>query len=98
MDVSRLTPAELAKAKKDLPNWDFQSDRMTRILQCEDFVEAFSTMCRIAMLAEKWNHHPEWSNVYNKIHITLTTHDVCGLSSRDLVLAKAIDQIHRAES
>ena len=58
-----------------------------------DFVEAFGFMTRVALLAEKADHHPEWSNVYNKVEILLTTHDAQGLSARDVALAKAIDAL-----
>ena len=56
-----------------------------------DFTEAFGFMTRAAIWAEKWNHHPEWFNVYNKVQITLTTHDVDGLSSLDVKLARKFD-------
>jgi 4a-hydroxytetrahydrobiopterin dehydratase len=61
----------------------------------KNFVEAWSFMTHIALLAEKADHHPEWSNVYNKVDITLTTHDSGGVTEKDLKLAKAIDTIPR---
>ena len=60
----------------------------------KDFVTAFSFMTSIALLAEQINHHPDWSNVYNKVTIKLSTHDVGGLSERDFELAKLIDNIY----
>lgn len=56
-----------------------------------DFVDAFGWMARVAIWAEKWNHHPEWSNVYKTVHVTLTTHDVDGLSPLDVKLARKMD-------
>ena len=59
----------------------------------KSFVRAFGWMTQVAMFAEKWNHHPEWSNVYNKVDVTLTTHDVDGLSALDAKLARKMDQL-----
>ena len=64
-----------------------------RHFEFDDFVAAFGFMTRVAILAEKADHHPEWSNVYNKVDMTLTTHDADGLSMRDMHLAKAIDAL-----
>jgi 4a-hydroxytetrahydrobiopterin dehydratase len=91
--LRRLTAEEIEQAKRDLPAWRFESDRIARSLKLKDFNEAFSVMCRIALLAEKLDHHPEWSNVYNRIEIALTTHDVSGLSARDLDMARRIDAL-----
>lgn len=73
--------------------WKLLEDRdaIQRVLTLKDFNEAFGLMTRIALLAEKMNHHPEWQNVYNRLTITLTTHDVKGLSARDIRMAKFID-------
>ena len=66
---------------------------MERTFEFASFVEAFGFMTRVAILAEKADHHPEWFNVYNKVEITLTTHDAGGLSKRDIALAKEIDAL-----
>ncbi len=66
---------------------------ITRDFEFHDFSEAFAFMTRVALLAEKYDHHPEWSNVYKRVHITLTTHAANGLSARDIDMAKAIDKI-----
>ncbi|WP_299620278.1 4a-hydroxytetrahydrobiopterin dehydratase [uncultured Tateyamaria sp.] len=58
-----------------------------------DFVDAFGWMARVAIWAEKWNHHPEWSNVYKTVEVTLTTHDVGGLSTLDAKLARKMDSL-----
>jgi 4a-hydroxytetrahydrobiopterin dehydratase len=66
---------------------------LSRSWHFKDFSEAFSFMTRVAFLAEKLDHHPEWSNVYNKVSIALTTHDAGGLSTRDIMMACAIDRL-----
>ena len=68
-------------------------DAIRKTYEFADFVEAFSWMTRAAMWAEKWNHHPEWSNVYKTVEVTLTSHDVEGLSSRDTKLARKMDKL-----
>jgi 4a-hydroxytetrahydrobiopterin dehydratase len=76
-----------------VPEWaaDEARDGIARKFAFADFVEAFGFMARVALLAEKADHHPEWSNVYNRVEILLTTHDADGLSRRDIDLARAID-------
>jgi 4a-hydroxytetrahydrobiopterin dehydratase len=93
--VKKLTPAERAIALTLLTEWshDPHRDALVRHLEFTDFVTAFAFMTAVALLAEKANHHPEWSNVYNKVSIVLTTHDVDGLSSRDVDLAEKISDL-----
>lgn len=68
-------------------------DAITKTFSFGDFTEAFAFMTRAALWAEKWNHHPEWSNLYKTVHVTLTTHDVKGLSALDVKLARKLDQL-----
>jgi len=75
------------------PLWTLTADRMTRQLVFRDFVEAFGFMSQVALLAETRGHHPNWSNVYNRVSIELTTHDLGGLSDLDADLATAIDAL-----
>ncbi len=93
--VEQLSEAERAEALDGLPDWDWDEarDAITRSLVFTDFVEAFGFMSRVALLAEKADHHPEWSNVWNRVDILLTTHDAGGLSPRDIELAAAIDAL-----
>ncbi len=79
----------------DLPAWTVEPDgkAIARDLRFADFVSAFAFMTRIAMIAERNNHHPEWSNVYNRVSIRLTTHDAGGITKNDIALAKAIDEV-----
>jgi len=78
-----------------LPDWALSADGLaiSREWVFADFVAAFGFMARVAILAEKQDHHPEWSNVYNRVSIRLTTHDAGGLSQRDIRLALAIDAL-----
>lgn len=93
MGVSKLDDHERELALQQLPHWYYDADAqgIRRTYQFADFAEAFGFMARIAILAEKADHHPEWFNVYNRVEILLTTHDAQGLSQRDIALAKAID-------
>ena len=95
MQVSKLDDAARDAAMEQLPHWTYDNDASgnRRNLRFADFAEAFGFMTRVAILAEKADHHPEWFNVYNRVEILLTTHDAGGLSQRDIDLALAIDAI-----
>ena len=91
--IAPLDDAERADALDGLAEWDYDEarDAISRRFIFADFSEAFAFMARVALLAEKMDHHPEWSNVYNRVDILLTTHDAGGLSTRDVVMAEAIE-------
>lgn len=91
--IAKLTDAERAELLPTLAGWthDPQRDGIAKRYVFKDFAEAFGFMARVALLAEKADHHPEWSNVWNRVDILLTTHDAGGLSRRDIDLARAID-------
>jgi 4a-hydroxytetrahydrobiopterin dehydratase len=91
--MPKLDANARAVALKELPNWrEVQGrDAITRKFQFKDFNEAFGFMARVALLAEKMDHHPEWFNVYNKVEATLSTHDAGGITEKDIKLAKAMD-------
>ena len=93
--VKKLTAVERETALKTLPGWAAAEDRdvITRRFVFKDFVEAFGFMTRVALCAEKADHHPEWHNAWNKVEISLTTDDAGGLTSRDVTLAKEIDKL-----
>lgn len=93
--IEALNEAERAEALDGLPDWDYEDgrDAITRTVQFADFIEAFGFMTQVALIAERMNHHPEWTNVWNRVDILLTTHDAGGLSARDVELAAAIDAI-----
>ena len=89
--IEKLDEAAIKIALADAPGWTRHGDGIERRYVFRDFIEAFGFMARVALLAEKADHHPEWSNVYNKVDVRLTTHDAGGLSVRDFTLARAID-------
>ena len=93
--VKKLDSAARTAALASLPEWREVAgrDAMTRALKFADFKAAFAFMTRVALMAEKMDHHPEWFNVYNRVDITLSTHDCGGLSERDVKLAQFIDSI-----
>ena len=95
MSVPQLTPAERDAALAELPDWTLHADGLaiSREFKFRNFSQAWAFMSRVALLAEKHDHHPEWSNVYNRVAITLTTHDAGGLSERDAKMARAIDRL-----
>ena len=93
MALACLDDAERSAALAQLPGWTLRGDNLAieRTFKFADFSEAFAFMTRVALLAEKTDHHPEWSNVWNRVDITLTTHDAGGLSKRDIAMARAIE-------
>ena len=95
MAIPQLTDAERDAALAELPEWSLRGDGLAieRQFQFKNFSEAWGFMNRVALIAEQRNHHPEWSNVYNRVAITLTTHDAGGLSERDAKMALAIDKL-----
>ncbi len=94
MTMEKLNTEQAAEQLRTLPHWtlDAEVGAITREFVLADFMHAFAFMTQIAIAAEKNNHHPEWSNVYNKVLITWTTHDVRGLSSNDIAMARLCDQ------
>jgi len=93
MAATLLDPAQLAELPQRLPAWRLQDVRHCRELRVADFSEAFGFMARVALAAEALGHHPEWSNVWNRVVIELTTHDSGGLTALDLALAGRIDRL-----
>jgi 4a-hydroxytetrahydrobiopterin dehydratase len=93
--VERLDEAARAGLAEALPGWRLAEgrDAIRRGFRFRDFSEAWGFMARVALLAEAQDHHPEWSNTYNRVEILLTTHDAGGLSERDLRLARAISAL-----
>ncbi len=97
--VEKLSAEARRRALSDLPGWSQVNDRdaIQKSFQFKDFNQAWGFMSRVALAAEKMDHHPEWFNVYNRVDITLSTHECGGLSERDLALAGLIDA-HARES
>ncbi|MCZ6458368.1 MAG: 4a-hydroxytetrahydrobiopterin dehydratase [Gammaproteobacteria bacterium] len=97
MATTALSAAEIQSELKILNEqaaapWEIATDKLHKTYQFSDFVEAFGFMTRIALIAERMNHHPEWFNVYRTVVVDLTTHDAGGLSARDFKLASEMDQ------
>ena len=95
MAIAELTESERAAALAELSGWALarEGKAIERTIKFRDFNEAFGFMTRVALLADKHDHHPEWFNVYDRVEITLTTHDAGGLSTRDVEMARAIDAL-----
>ena len=93
MARQKLSPEEIEVFLSSHPDWSLDGGRFHRSLRFEDFAEAFAFMSAVALVAERMDHHPEWSNVYNRVEIWLDSHDVQGLTSRDTRLVDAIDAI-----
>jgi 4a-hydroxytetrahydrobiopterin dehydratase len=95
VSIAELTEEQRTTALASLPKWSLARDgkAIERRFSFADFNEAFGFMTRVALLADKADHHPEWSNVYSRVEIILTTHDAGGLSARDVALARAIDAL-----
>ena len=91
--MKKLSPTARKAALKKLPEWRKASgrDAITRKFEFKDFNAAFAFMTRAALLAEKMDHHPEWFNVYNKVDVTLSTHDAGGVTGKDIAMAEAMD-------
>lgn len=93
----RFSPEESSAQRATLPMWRHEParDGIVRQFFFADFVQAFGFMAQLALVAERMNHHPEWSNVYNRVEVLLTTHDAGGLTALDIELARQADEIHR---
>lgn len=92
--MSCLSKGELSSRLALIPGWQQSADgKLVREFEFKDFVEAFGFMARVALIAEAMNHHPEWSNVYNRVHISLVTHDAGGISDKDILLAQRLNAL-----
>ena len=91
MHIEKLPPEIIEQELDRLSDWGLDHNKLYRHFVFENFIEAFGFMSQVALLAEAMNHHPEWSNVYNRVDIHLTSHDVDGISERDFTLAGQIN-------
>jgi len=91
--ATKLTDADRDQALARLPDWHFDpnSNALVRDFKFNSFTDAFAFMTKVALLAEAADHHPEWTNVYNKVHIALSTHTAGGVTEKDVALAEDID-------
>lgn len=93
MNSEKLSPSAVNKKLLELDQWCLSGNKLQREFVFGDFVEAFGFMSRVALLAETMNHHPEWSNVYSRVEIYLTTHDAGGITELDFTLAGRINRL-----
>jgi 4a-hydroxytetrahydrobiopterin dehydratase len=93
MPVPKLTDSELKTALDALPGWNVAAGKLHREYKFPDFIHAFGFMAASALAIEKMNHHPEWSNVYNRVSVDLTTHDSGGITAQDTALAGVLESI-----
>jgi 4a-hydroxytetrahydrobiopterin dehydratase len=91
--MSKLSEKQITEQMKNLDGWEHSDNAIHTTIEFQDFKDCFSVMTRIAFEAENLNHHPDWSNVYNKLSITLSTHEAGGLTEKDFLLAQIIDQL-----
>jgi 4a-hydroxytetrahydrobiopterin dehydratase len=91
--VLKLTDPEIAAAVTRLPGWSVTNGKLHREFAFDDFAAAFAFMTRVAVLAEDRDHHPDWSNIYNRVTIDLQTHDAGGITEKDCELASAIERV-----
>jgi len=93
MALQALEQLEIDKKLGELADWSLRDGKLHRDFKFSDFVTAFGFMSSVALVAEKMNHHPEWSNVYNNVSVDLTTHDAGGITTADFELAAAMDKL-----
>ena len=91
--MTKLGDAEIVQHLASLPDWERGEGRIRKTFRFNDFVEAFGWMTRVALVAEKMNHHPEWKNVWASVEVELSTHDAGGLTELDMKLAAAMDAL-----
>ncbi len=95
--MKKLSEQEISEKLESLEGWSYRDNSLQTSFEFENFKEAFTLMTRIAFEAEAQNHHPDWTNVYNQLEISLSTHDAGGVTEKDFKLAKAIEGIVNAE-
>ncbi len=91
--MAKLTDTALAAAVDSLPGWVVRDEKLHREYQFPDFVHAFGFMATAAIAIEAMNHHPEWSNVWNRVVVDLTTHDAGGITAKDILLAEKLEEL-----
>lgn len=95
--LRKLSKREIAAGLRDLAGWSLVRGNLHRMFEFRDFKQAFGFMKRVAFAANSMNHHPSWSNTYNKVTVDLTTHSAGGLTNNDLLMAGKIQKIHRQQ-
>jgi len=93
MSIQRLSDQEAAKGIASLPGWQIEQGKLHKSFEFRDFIQAFGFMSRVALVAESLGHHPEWSNMWNKVVVNLSTHSIGGISRLDIELAGKIQEL-----
>jgi 4a-hydroxytetrahydrobiopterin dehydratase len=93
---AKMTATEITDEIAQLNEWKTVNDKLNRVFEFKDFVDAFAFITKVAIIAEKMDHHPELFNVYNRVVIDLATHDIGGIGVLDIELAKKIDAVFKA--
>ena len=91
--MEALSTSEIEKGLQGLEGWEFNENALETTFEFQNFKEAFTLMTRIAFECEALNHHPDWTNVYNRLHIRLSTHDAGGVTEKDFKLARLIEDL-----
>ena len=91
--MKKLSDQEIKKQLEGLTFWKIVNGKLSRSFVFKDFNEAFGFMSKVASVCEEMDHHPEWSNVYNRVEVLLSTHDVQGITMRDMDLAQKIENL-----
>jgi len=89
----KLSEAEVRARLSEVPGWELTEGQLVKTFRFASFVQAFGFIASVALVAEAMNHHPDWTNVYNRVTIALNTHDVGGISALDFMLAKRIEEL-----
>jgi 4a-hydroxytetrahydrobiopterin dehydratase len=92
-DRQKLSEAAVRARLSEIPGWELVEGKLHKTFRFASFVQAFGFMSSVALVAEAMNHHPDWTNVYNRVTIALHTHDVGGISALDFILAKRIEEL-----
>ena len=96
--MEALSTSEIEKGLQGLDGWEFNENALETTFEFQNFKEAFTLMTRIAFECEALNHHPDWTNVYNRLHIRLSTHDAGGVTEKDFELARLIEDLVSTEA
>ncbi|MEJ2585161.1 MAG: 4a-hydroxytetrahydrobiopterin dehydratase [Robiginitalea sp.] len=96
--MEKLSTSEIEKRLQQLEGWEFNENALETTFEFQNFREAFTLMTRIAFECEALNHHPEWTNVYNQLHIRLSTHDAGGVTEKDFKLARLVEDLVSTEA
>ncbi len=91
--MNKLDPQDIEKKLLQFPDWEYYDNALHAEFEFDNFKDCFSAMSRIAFECEAQNHHPEWTNIYNMLNISLSTHDADGVTNKDFKLAEAIEMI-----